>query len=90
MVGMSGGIDSSQFTAYMLQKEGYEVEGIYLKLHNRTDGYHGVKSRIYRWRYKIFRYKILYSRLSRKIYKDVYNYFVNSYLEGTSQSMRKM
>ena len=39
MVGMSGGIDSS-VTAYMLQKEGYEVEGIYLKLHNRTDGYH--------------------------------------------------
>ena len=39
MVGMSGGIDSS-VTAYILQKEGYEVEGIYLKLHNRTDGYH--------------------------------------------------
>ena len=39
MVGMSGGIDSS-VTAYMLQKEGYEVEGVYLKLHNRTDGYH--------------------------------------------------
>ncbi len=39
MVGMSGGIDSS-VTAYMLQEEGYEVEGVYLKLHNRTDGYH--------------------------------------------------
>jgi tRNA-uridine 2-sulfurtransferase len=39
MVGMSGGIDSS-VTAYMLQKDGYEVEGVYLKLHNRTDGYH--------------------------------------------------
>lgn len=39
MVGMSGGIDSS-VTAYILQKDGYEVEGVYLKLHNRTDGYH--------------------------------------------------
>ena len=39
MVGMSGGIDSS-VTAYMLQNDGYEVEGVYLKLHNRTDGYH--------------------------------------------------
>ena len=39
MVGMSGGIDSS-VTAYILQKDGYEVEGVYLKLHDRTDGYH--------------------------------------------------
>ena len=39
IVGMSGGIDSS-VTAYILQKDGYEVEGVYLKLHNRTDGYH--------------------------------------------------
>ena len=31
MVGMSGGIDSS-VTAYMLQNDGYEVEGVYLKL----------------------------------------------------------
>ena len=39
VVGMSGGIDSS-VTAYMLQNDGYEVEGVCLKLHNRTDGYH--------------------------------------------------
>jgi tRNA-specific 2-thiouridylase len=30
---LSGGIDSS-YAAYLLQLEGYEVEGIYLKLHN--------------------------------------------------------
>ena len=30
---LSGGIDSS-YGAYLLQLEGYEVEGIYLKLHN--------------------------------------------------------
>lgn len=30
---LSGGIDSS-YAAYLLQSEGYEVEGIYLKLHN--------------------------------------------------------
>ena len=39
MVGMSGGIDSS-VTAYILQKDGYEVEGVYQKLHDRTDGDH--------------------------------------------------
>ena len=39
MIGMSGGIDSS-VTAYMLQKDGFQVEGVYLKLHHRDDGYH--------------------------------------------------
>ena len=33
ILGMSGGIDSS-VTAYLLKNEGYEVEGIYMKLHN--------------------------------------------------------
>ena len=36
---MSGGVDSS-ITAYLLQKEGYEVEGIYMKLHENITGYH--------------------------------------------------
>ncbi len=39
MVGMSGRIDTS-VTTYILQKDGYEVKRVYLKLHNRTDGYH--------------------------------------------------
>ena len=39
IIGMSGGVDSS-VSAYLLQKDGYEVEGIYMKLHERTDGYH--------------------------------------------------
>ena len=39
IVGLSGGVDSS-ITAYLLQKEGYEVEGIYMKLHEGSSGYH--------------------------------------------------
>ena len=38
LVGMSGGVDST-VTSMLLQKEGYEVVGVYLKLHNKPD-YH--------------------------------------------------
>ncbi len=36
LVGMSGGIDSS-VAAFLLQKEGYKVEGIYFQLHEDGD-----------------------------------------------------
>ena len=35
---MSGGVDST-VTAYLLQKEGYEIEGVYMKLHD-SPAYH--------------------------------------------------
>ena len=38
LVGMSGGVDST-VTSILLQKEGYEVEGVYMKLHHKP-GYH--------------------------------------------------
>ncbi|RXJ85998.1 tRNA 2-thiouridine(34) synthase MnmA [Arcobacter sp. CECT 8985] len=83
MVGMSGGIDSS-VTAYMLQKEGYEVEGVYLKLHNRTDGYHeknlGYIEDVAK--YLGIKYHIL--DLADKFTQEVYDYFVDSYLQGTT------
>ncbi|MBD3830047.1 MAG: 7-cyano-7-deazaguanine synthase, partial [Arcobacter sp.] len=83
MVGMSGGIDSS-VTAYMLQKDGYEVEGVYLKLHNRTDGYHE-KNLAYIEDVANFlniKYHIL--DLADEFSKEVYDYFVDSYLTGTT------
>lgn len=83
MVGMSGGIDSS-VTAYMLQKEGYEVEGVYLKLHNRTDGYHesniGYIKNVAR--FLDIKYHIL--DIEDDFKNEVYDYFVNSYLEGST------
>jgi len=81
MVGMSGGIDSS-VTAYILQEQGYEVEGIYLKLHNRTDGYHEKNLGYIDGVTKFLGIKYHILDLSDKFSKEVYDYFVNSYLEG--------
>ncbi|WP_419678232.1 tRNA 2-thiouridine(34) synthase MnmA [Aliarcobacter lanthieri] len=83
MVGMSGGIDSS-VTAYMLQKQGFQVEGIYLKLHNRTDGYHESNLGYIDGVAKFLGIKYHILDLVDKFSQEVYNYFVNSYLEGTT------
>ena len=83
MVGMSGGIDSS-VTAYMLQKEGYEVEGIYLKLHNRTDGYHERNLGYIEDVAKFLNIKYHILDLANKFTAEIYDYFVDSYLQGTT------
>lgn len=83
MVGMSGGIDSS-VTAYMLQKEGYEVEGVYLKLHNRTDGYHEKNLGHIEDVAKFLDIKYYVLDLADKFTHEIYDYFVDSYLEGTT------
>lgn len=83
MVGMSGGIDSS-VTAYMLQNEGYEVEGIYLKLHNRTDGYHEKNLAYIEDVAKFLNIKYHILDLADEFSKEVYDYFVDSYLTGTT------
>ncbi|WP_320036258.1 tRNA 2-thiouridine(34) synthase MnmA [Halarcobacter sp.] len=83
MVGMSGGIDSS-VTAYMLQKDGYEVEGVYLKLHNRTDGYHEKNLDYIEEVAKFLNIKYHVLDLADKFTQEVYDYFVDSYLEGTT------
>jgi len=40
LVGMSGGLDST-IVALLLKDEGYEVEGLYMKLHSKS-GYHEI------------------------------------------------
>ena len=83
IVGLSGGVDSS-VTAYLLQKEGYEVEGIYMKLHNIIDGYHESNiSNIEKVAsFLDIKYHII--DISDKFNKEVYDYFVNSYIDGTT------
>jgi len=83
MVGMSGGIDSS-VTAYMLQKEGYEVEGVYLKLHNRNDGYHERNLGYIENVAKFLNIKHHVLDLANKFTAEIYDYFVDEYLSGST------
>lgn len=81
VVGMSGGIDSS-VTAYLLKQEGYEVEGIYLKLHETVDGYHEKNIDIITKVCKYLNIQFHILDLTKKFKKEVYDYFVNSYIDG--------
>ena len=40
LIGMSGGVDSTVATM-LLREQGYEVEGVYMKLHTKPD-YHEI------------------------------------------------
>jgi len=77
---MSGGVDST-VTAILLQKEGYEVVGVYMKLHDnevyhannyakvkRVGEYLGIETHFY--------------DLSQDFKREVYDYFVETYKEG--------
>lgn len=83
MVGLSGGIDSS-VTAYLLKQQGFQVEGVYLKLHNRSDGYHESNLNYIDGVAKFLGIKYHILDLSQKFKKEVYDYFVNSYIDGTT------
>ena len=81
VVGLSGGIDSSM-TALLLKKEGYEVEGIYMKLHNTVEGYHEKNISAIDKVTKFLNIKYTVVDLTKEFYDEVYNYFVQSYIDG--------
>ncbi len=80
LVALSGGVDSS-FTATLLQREGYEVVGVYMKFHANEE-YH--KKNIANIE-KVSKYLgIEYHVLDRieKFGQNVYEPFVQSYIAG--------
>jgi len=80
LVGMSGGVDST-VTAILLQKEGYEVEGVYMKLHHKP-GYHESNFAKAQRVAKYLGVKVHFHDLSNEFKDVVYDYFVEGYKEG--------
>jgi len=81
LVGMSGGVDSSM-TAYMLQKDGYDVTGCYMKLHNSRVGYHekNIEAGERVAKFLNIPYHVL--DLEAEFKAEVYDYFVEEYKKG--------
>lgn len=77
---MSGGVDSS-YSAYLLQQQGYEVLGIYLKLHDKEEK-HAVFIRNCEkvCEFLGLEFKIIEAKEEFK--KAVYNEFIESYKRG--------
>lgn len=81
IVGLSGGVDSSM-SAYLLQKEGYEVEGIYMKLHETVDGYHEKNIANVQKVAQFLNIKYHILDLTQSFKDEVYDYFIQSYIDG--------
>lgn len=81
LVGLSGGIDSS-VSALLLQKEGFEVEGVYMKLHSTSEEYHknNLEAVAKVSNFLGIKYHIL--DIENKFNEEVFDYFVQSYKNG--------
>ncbi|MCV6607588.1 MAG: tRNA 2-thiouridine(34) synthase MnmA [Campylobacterales bacterium] len=83
LVGMSGGVDSSM-SAYLLQKEGYEVIGVYMKLHNLKEGYHEKNIELGQSVADYLKIDYHVADFTEKFKEEVYNYFIQSYKDGNT------
>ena len=80
LVGMSGGVDST-VTAKLLLDAGYDVEGVYMKLHNKP-GYHEKNFKRVQQVANYLGIKASMLDLSKDFEEAVYKPFIESYRAG--------
>ena len=80
LVGLSGGVDST-VTSVLLQKAGYEVEGVYMVMHNLKE----LNNANIKKAQKVADYlgiKLHIHNIEDAFKSEVYNYFIDSYKNG--------
>ena len=80
LVGMSGGVDST-VSALILKEEGYEVEGLYMKLHSKP-GYHEIHQARAQKAADHVGMKLHVLDLQEVFNREVYQPFIDTYEEG--------
>ncbi|MBT5934315.1 tRNA 2-thiouridine(34) synthase MnmA [Sulfurimonas sp.] len=80
LVGMSGGVDST-ITTLLLKEEGYEVEGLYMKLHSKP-GYHEIHQARAQKAADKLGVKLHVLDLQERFKEEVFQPFIDTYEKG--------